>query len=117
MNCQLSVLTYPSRCNNLLSFPTAVEEKTQLKNVIHDAQELIKDKVGVTRFFQLRDQIRGKSIETKQARKRSQALVAAIDPERAISKRQRKHQKQRLSKKRKLQIYTINKNPIKVRKF
>ncbi len=68
-------------------------------------QELVKDKVGPTRFFAVYNQIREGGLKAKQARKQQLAFQAAVDPDSAIKRKQRKHTKQKLSKKRKIESY------------
>jgi hypothetical protein len=79
--------------------------------------DVIKDVVGVTLFFEKYKEARDLITSKREERKAEQAFEAAVNPERAIKKMNRKRQKKKVAKKRKLEVYKATKNPIKVPKL
>ncbi len=56
-------------------------------------------------------------MEIRQERKRKRAILSVVDPEAAARKKQAKHKKKALQRKRKLEPYMMNRDSIKSKKF
>lgn len=92
----------------------SVEE--QLTALAHDVLNLIKQKLGDSRFLQEYNNIRERVVMKRQKRKQAQVLQASLNPEVDIAKKKQKRKKRADAKKRKLELLQItrDKNKIKV---
>jgi len=89
--------------------PEVTENNTIAKEII----EFLKEKVGITDFLQVYDKVHSSVITKRQRRKRNTSVLAVINPQQRAKMRISKHLRQKRSRKRKSQGYTVDKVPLR----
>eukprot|EP00163_Fabomonas_tropica_P007395 TRINITY_DN1710_c2_g2_i3.p1 TRINITY_DN1710_c2_g2~~TRINITY_DN1710_c2_g2_i3.p1 ORF type:complete len:2520 (+),score=613.45 TRINITY_DN1710_c2_g2_i3:964-8523(+) len=95
---------------------TATEEVQELHALAEEVGNMLQGVVGTSEYFKSYNNVRTRITQKRQERKRARAMEAVIDPEKAAQRKKRKHEKNKATRKRKIEALRSRRAKVRVKR-